>query len=91
MAYRRSRRSLHSGESSVSLHASLTSLTRLTFVSTCSSGSLRNKITTQSTIRYIIKTQSPDLNVDLQRDHEDQQGQQHRQDQQDPREEKQIT
>lgn len=53
VTYRRSWGSLHSSKSSVSLHASLTSLASLTLVSTSSSGSLNKDISPQTTIECI--------------------------------------
>lgn len=99
VTYRWSWGSLHSSKSSVSLHASLTSLTSLTLVSTSSSGSLNKDITPQTTVLCIPQTELhaesgleiilwfKSLTQDLQRVHEDQQGQQHRQDQQGPKKE----
>jgi len=92
VTYRWSWGSLHSCKSSVSLHASLTSLTSLTLVSTSSSGSLNKDITCQTTVLCIPRTEwvlwFESLTRDLQRVHGDQQGQQHRQDQQGPKKEK---
>lgn len=100
VTYRWSWGSLHSSKSSVSLHASLTSLASLTLVSTSSSGSLNKDITPQTTVLCIPQTELhaesgleillwfESLTQDLQRVHGDQQGQQHRQDQKGPRKEK---